>query len=163
VDCWGSGGFGELGNGTFYNTSPYGSAIPVAVVGLGGSGTLTGVTNLSSDGIGDCALLTSGGVDCWGYGPVGELGNGTFYTASPSGSASPVAVEGANGAGTLTGAANVFGMGNAAGYCALLTSSDLDCWGAGSSGELGDGAFYQSGNKGIATPVSVVKATDLKK
>ena len=108
-------------------------------------------------------MLTSGGVDCWGYGPNGQLGNGTFYSTSPYGSATPVAVEDTTGVGTLTGVANVFGMENAAGYCALLTSSDLDCWGGGYSGELGDGSFYQSGNKGMATPVSVVKATDLKK
>jgi alpha-tubulin suppressor-like RCC1 family protein len=163
VDCWGDGSDGDLGNGTFYNSSPYGSAIPVAVVDLSGSGTLTGVANLSSDGAGDCALLTSDGVDCWGYGPNGQLGDGTFYQSGNEGSATPVAVEGAIGAGTLTGVANVFGMGSGSGYCAVLTSSDLDCWGEGSSGELGDGAFYQTGNKGIATPVSVVKATDLKK
>ena len=48
----------------------------MAVEGVGGTGTLTGVTSLVSDGDGYCALLTSGGVDCWGNGADGELGNG---------------------------------------------------------------------------------------
>ena len=71
MDCWGNGYYGELGNGTFYNTSsPFGSSTPVEVEGVGGSGTLTGVTNLVSHSDGYCALLVSGGVDCWGYGPT---------------------------------------------------------------------------------------------
>ena len=71
-----------------------------------------------------CALLTSSGVDCWGYGYDGELGNGTF-----SESATPVAVEGVGGAGTLTGVTSLVGDGS--GYCALLTSGEVDCWGLG--------------------------------
>ena len=42
----------------------------------------------------DCAVLTSGRVDCWGYGYYGDLGNGTFYTTGNEGSATPVAVWG---------------------------------------------------------------------
>jgi alpha-tubulin suppressor-like RCC1 family protein len=84
--------YGELGNGMFYNTSPYGSALPVAVVGLSGSGSLTGVTNLSTEGLGGCALLISGGVDCWGWGPNGQLGNGKFYQTDNDSSATPVSV-----------------------------------------------------------------------
>ena len=88
--------------------APYGSATPVAVEGVGGTGTLTGVTSLVERRLdGYCALLTSGGVDCWGYGDYGELGNGTFYTSSPYGSATPVAVEGVGGTGTLTGVTNL--------------------------------------------------------
>jgi hypothetical protein len=45
------------------------------------------------DGNGYCALLTSGGVDCWGYGQFGELGNGEIYKHSPFGSAVPVKVK----------------------------------------------------------------------
>ena len=134
------------------------SAGPVAVEGVGGTGTLTGVTSLvgsGADGPGGsyCALLTSGGVDCWGYGADGELGNGTFYTTGQQGSATPVEVEGVGGTGTLTGVANLVRLGHT--YCALITSGGVDCWGYGADGELGNGIFYTTGNEGSATPVEV--------
>ena len=157
VDCWGNGSYGQLGDGTFYTSGNLGSATPVAVEGVGGTGTLTGVASLVSDGRGYCALLTSGGVNCWGLGNNGELGDGTFYTSGNLGSATPVAVEGVGGTGTLAGVATLVGGGlsNGDGYCALLTSGGVDCWGLGNNGELGDGIFYTSGNLGSATPVAV--------
>ncbi len=104
VDCWGANNYGELGNGTFSN-----SANPVAVEGVGGTGTLADVTSLVGGAGNYCALLTSGGVDCWGYGEQGQLGNGTFYTSSSYGSPTPVAVEGVGGTGTLSGVTNLIG------------------------------------------------------
>ncbi len=114
----------------------------MAVEGVGGTGTLTGVTSLISGGSygSYCALLTSGGVDCWGYGQFGELGNGTFYENGHEGKATPVAVEGVGGAGTLTGVTNITSDQNGT-YCALLTSGGVDCWGYGYDGELGDGTL----------------------
>jgi hypothetical protein len=72
ADCWGDGHDGQLGNGLYG-----GSAIPVKVKGVGGSGSLTRVVAVRwSPGDGNfCAIVTSGGVDCWGYGQSGELGN----------------------------------------------------------------------------------------
>ena len=142
VDCWGYGRFGELGNGFFYNGAPpNGSATPVAVEGIGGTGTLTGVENVVGLGTSYCALLTSGSVDCWGQGGLGELGDGTFDD-----SATPVAVEGVGGTGILEDVRALFGGANGA-YCALLTSGAVDCWGDGYYGELGDGTFYTTGNE----------------
>ena len=120
VDCWGLGNYGTLGDGNFYASSPFGSDTPVEVDGVGGTGTLTGVTSVATDTTGYCALLTSGGMDCWGDGEYGQLGNGTFYTTGDDGSATPVEVEGVDGAGTLTGVTNV--VGDTASYCVLLTS-----------------------------------------
>ena len=57
----------------------------MAVVGVGGSGTLTGVKNLGSGGETYCAVLFTGGVDCWGEGAAGELGNGIYYTTDNEG------------------------------------------------------------------------------
>ena len=94
VDCWGFEEDGELGNGQSNNSN-----VPVAVVSTSGSGTLSGVASLTSNGLGYCALLTSGGVDCWGYGEYGELGNGqsSLYSFVP------VAVVSTSGSGTLSG------------------------------------------------------------
>jgi hypothetical protein len=148
VDCWGYGLDGELGDGVFSE-----SATPVAVVGVGGTGTLTGVASLSSDGKGMCARLTSGGVDCWGYGGDGELGDGSF-----AGSAVPVRVKGVGGSGVLTGVsglASFRGTPSSASYCALLASGHVACWGFGLYGQLGNGVFYTTGNDGSDVPVAV--------
>ena len=151
VDCWGYGYFGQLGNGIFYHGPNLGSASPVQVVGVGGTGALSGVSSLTGDSVGYCALLTAGGVDCWGQGGSGQLGSGTFYI---TGSATPVQVVGVGGTGTLSGVSSL--ASDNAGYCALLTSGGVDCWGDGENGQLGNGTFYTSGNDGSATPVQVV-------
>ena len=69
------------------------------------SSTPTNLTTKSivSNGSSYCALLTSGRVDCWGYGNDGELGNGQFYPSGNYGSAKPVAVVSTSGSGTLSG------------------------------------------------------------
>ncbi len=161
VDCWGNGEAGQLGNGTFYIPGNYGSATPVQVVGVGGTGTLSGVSSLASDGETICALLTSGTVDCWGFGRYGQLGTGTFYTSANNyGSATPVQVVGVGGTGTLSGVSSLATLptnsGSSTTVCVLLTSDGVDCWGGGEQGQLGNGTFYTSGNEGSATPVQVV-------
>jgi alpha-tubulin suppressor-like RCC1 family protein len=151
VDCWGDGQNGQLGDGVLYTTWPDGSAVPVQVEGVGGSGSLSRVASLASNGI-NCAVLTSGRVDCWGYGAQGQMGDGQFYTTFPDGSAVPVQVEGVGGSGTLSRVASLTG---GASDCALLTSGGVDCWGSGQWGQLGDGQFYKTGNGGSAVPVKV--------
>ena len=85
VDCWGYNTSGELGNNTI-TTSDF----PVAVSGVGGSGTLGSVASLADEGdLAYCAVLTSGAVDCWGYGLDGENGNGIVANSD-----FPVAVTG---------------------------------------------------------------------
>jgi hypothetical protein len=65
----------------------------VAVFGVGASGMLGSVTSLIGYTLGFCSLLSSGGVDCWGAGMHGQLGDGVFYTNSDDhGSDVPVTV-----------------------------------------------------------------------
>jgi alpha-tubulin suppressor-like RCC1 family protein len=114
VECWGQGLFGQLGDG---QQLVYDSTSPEPVVGVGGSGTLAGVSTLASSGPADqsyCALLASGEADCWGL---------NFGVA-------PTSVTGVGGVGLLTGAVSGVSGGDG-GYCALLTSSSVDCWGNG--------------------------------
>ena len=70
----------------------------MAVVSTSRSAALGGVASLTGDGYGYCALLTSGGVDCWGMGDVGLLGNGHNNNSNI-----PVAVVSTSGSGTLSG------------------------------------------------------------
>ena len=65
VKCWGFNDDGELGNGS--TTS---SRTPVDVTGLG-----SGVASISAGQHFACAVMTAGGVKCWGYDGDGELGS----------------------------------------------------------------------------------------
>jgi hypothetical protein len=142
VDCWGD----TLGNGTENE-----SATPVQVVGINGVGTLSGVKSLASMQFSFCAVLNSGGVDCWGEDTFGELGNGTVGTTSYV----PVQVENIEGNGPLTGVSSLDGGGSPGSYCAVLTTGEVDCWGNGTDGDLGDGSTSDSD-----IPVQVVNTSD---
>ena len=150
VECSGSGTVGELGNGT--NTAKVAS--PVVVKNTAGTGPLTGVQSVSSGGYSSCALLTTGGVDCWGYGNWGDLGNG-----SNANSNIPVPVEGIGGVGLLSNVVQLsVGDDYDNGYdsvCALLSNGGVDCWGYGMYGTLGDGANLNSN-----VPVAVMNTSD---
>jgi len=141
VDCWGSNIDGDLGLG---NTTTTNSETPVAVVGVGGTGTLSGVTSVSVGFYSTCATLSSGGVDCWGFNASGQLGNNSA-TQEPA----PVEVVGVNGTGTLSGVTSVSANDNST--CATLTTGGVDCWGSNNSGQLGNNTTTSS-----ETPVEVV-------
>ncbi|MBT7081066.1 MAG: hypothetical protein HN929_06325 [Chloroflexi bacterium] len=74
VECWGNNDVGQLGNGT-----PSASElIPVSVGGLGSN-----AVHVSAGERFTCATLTTGAVQCWGYGIDGRLGNGVANSSTP--------------------------------------------------------------------------------
>jgi hypothetical protein len=99
-------------------------------------------------------VLSTGGVDCWGVNTDGELSNGT--TGGPdefpdgfNGYDTPQAVVG------MTDTVSLASGGD--GYCALLSTSGVDCWGANYYGELGNGTISgPDGADGYDTPQAVV-------
>ena len=67
VRCWGHNGDGELGHR--HTTTP--SLSPPT------TDVLSGVKQVVAGNLFTCALLTSGGVRCWGYNSHGEIGDDT--------------------------------------------------------------------------------------
>ena len=151
VECWGYNGDGELGNGTTVD-----SDVPVAVTGI------TNATSVISDdsGNGVCALLSTGGVDCWGDNTNGELGNG--MTGGPDGDSgydTPQVVTGLTNAVSLVGNSNDTGGDES--YCAVLSTGGVECWGYNGDGELGNGTTSGSdGESGYDTPEAATGITD---
>ena len=125
--CWGAGGSGQLGNGT--TTTAQTTAVTVTT-----SGVLSGKTlfRIAAGGSNTCAVDSAGAAYCWGAGGSGQLGNGTTTTAQTT--AVTVTTSGVLSGKTLT---QITGGGNH--VCALDTTGAAYCWGADSSGQLGNG------------------------
>jgi alpha-tubulin suppressor-like RCC1 family protein len=136
VDCWGANSDGELGNGTTTE-----SDVPVAVKKITtAKSVISGTESLTN-----CALLSTGAVDCWGYNAYGELGDGTTTNSDV-----PVAATGIKTATSL--AEDISTEGDGFGYCALLKTEHIECWGYNSYGELGNKKTTESN-----VPVAVKK------
>ena len=139
VNCWGSNGNGQLGNG---NTTS--SSVPVAVSAFTGGVTAVSIT---AGGYHTCAVLNTGAVNCWGYNGDGQLGNDSTTVSSV-----PVAVS------TFTdGSATAVSI--TAGYyhtCALLNTGAVNCWGFNFNGQLGNNTTTNS-----SAPVAVAAFTDV--
>jgi len=146
VDCWGDNTFGELGNGTTGGQSCNNGNAPCNPTPGAVSGVTTATSVVSDGGTDYCALLTSGSVDCWGTNSEGDLGNGTTTGPDCSGTCNPTpgAVTG------VTTAKSVVSDGD--GYCAVLTSGSVDCWGNNSSGSLGNGTTGGPDCSGMCNP-----------
>ncbi len=134
MQCWGYNDAGQLGNGTTTNSST-----PVGVSSLSGVKAIR--EGVYTDNT--CALLSGGGVECWGYNPYGNLGNGNTTNSS-----TPVVVEGVGGVGQLSGVTAITPGGWHS--CAVLSGGTVNCWGYNASGQLGNGTTTNS-----TTPVVV--------
>lgn len=140
--CWGHGGSGRLGSGA----TPF-SSLPVQVVGIGGTDSLTGVAHISVGTDQSCAVLADTTAACWGGNDSGQLGNA--HSGAGAGSAAPVAVVGVGGTGTLSGITGL-SSGNFI-TCATLSNTSATCWGHGGNSQLGNGTTTDSN-----VPVTVV-------
>lgn len=114
--CWGDNGFGEVGVGSGSGTYTK----PAATLGI------TGVTSISSGRYHSCARISDGTVWCWGYGALGQIGDGGFLQRN-----SPTKAILAGALSTSVG-----------GYhsCARMADDTVTCWGDNDYGQLGDGS-----------------------
>lgn len=131
IKCWGSNKNGIIGTGSLA-VSNY--AVPESVINI---------TNAIAIGAGsdhNCAVLTSGLVQCWGWNNRYQVSSAVYgSTATPS---------------TVPGIQDATKV--AAGIthsCALLTNGDVKCWGYNSQGQLGTGGVGVP--DGIYTPTAV--------
>lgn len=113
--CWGTGGSGQLGNGTTSDRPA-----PVEVV--------TGPFSLLVAGNSfTCGIASGGPVYCWGQNDRGQLGTGTTTSST-----TPVLVSGGLLFSTLSaGGSTVCGI--------TVNTSVAYCWGNNNSGQLGIG------------------------
>jgi hypothetical protein len=146
VRCWGNNLGGQLGNGTFSD-----SISPVVVGGL------SGVTQISAGTAHTCATLADGTARCWGNNSNGQLGNGVATGVPYDGSPSPVTVVGLDQVEeVVVGRGEVFGFDFTGFTCARRTDGTVSCWGANTSGQLGNGSLNSS-----STPVAVTGLVDV--
>ncbi len=130
VKCWGDNSAGQLGTGNNDDASE-----PVDVPGL-----TSGVIAVSAGGNNTCALTVLGGVKCWGWGTLGELGNGSKVNSNV-----PVDVTG------LTSGVKSISVGSYNTACALTIDGVVKCWGYNEDYEIGDGT-----NENRFEPVTVL-------
>jgi len=110
-----------------------------ATIGASVAGHIANAVQVATDSQQSfCAVLSSGGVRCWGANASGQLGDGTTNASSVA-----LAVSGITTATAVVSDA-------ADSFCARLGSGGVDCWGANTAGELGDGTTTAS-----SVPVAV--------
>jgi alpha-tubulin suppressor-like RCC1 family protein len=132
VLAWGDNGNGELGDGTTVNRS-----VPVPVRLPAGAQ----ITAIAGGGNDSMALTSDGRVFAWGFGNVGQLGNGRTADSSV-----PVAVDLPAGTRvTAISAGNGFDL-------AVTSDGRVLAWGFGTFGTLGDGG---SANSSVPVRVDV--------
>ncbi|MEW6683698.1 MAG: kelch repeat-containing protein [Nitrospirota bacterium] len=130
IKCWGSNSSGQVGGPSL--------------------STVTGITTATSVEAGashTCALLANRTVQCWGSNSSGQLGDGTTGGSTTT----PVTVSGISNAVAISSGGSH--------TCAVLSTGAVQCWGLGTSGQLGNNAFNNSATSvtvsGITTAVAV--------
>lgn len=127
--CWGWNRNGQLGDGTTTER-----LTPITVDGL-----TSGVSLLVAGNYHTCALMSNGGVKCWGWNSSGQVGDNTTTDQTTPRNVTQLG----NGVSSIA-------LGNEH-TCALMTNGSVNCWGNNGDGQLGTGT-----NTDARTPVAVV-------
>lgn len=135
VYTFGGNGEGEFGNGAT-DSLPHPTPTRIAALGTNNTAVVAGYRH---------TFVLKGDGTAWGWGAdnIGQLGRGAATTTGCTCQPAPTAVTGITGALAL-------GSGQQAGS-ALLADGTVRTWGAGTSGQLGNGSL---GNSATPIPVS---------
>jgi alpha-tubulin suppressor-like RCC1 family protein len=122
--CWGQNASGQLAQGDYVS---HGGAVVTARL------LTEGVVGIAAGARHACALLTTGGVRCWGENWRGQLGDNNSYQSAgwPR-----------NVFGFATGVASI-AAGNE-GSCLVTTDGAAHCWGDNRGRQVGDGLTAQN-------------------
>src|SRR5262249_49072681 len=142
LQCWGDNFSGQIGNNS---TAP--APFPVTVQGLPSGSAVTISTGYAYS----CTAVDRGFAYCWGGNLSGELS--TTDTAAAHLTPTPVVGDNTNSLLTdivqiSTGTGFFFNLIRRVFFpvehtCALRATGVIDCWGANSNGEIGDGTTIQ--------------------
>lgn len=147
MKCWGANETGQLGLGHTESLGrapgDMGNNLPYVDLGTDFTGSPLKVKQVSNGQYySNCALLQNGGIKCWGYNELGDLGLGDTedrgQTPESMGDNLPYVKLGTSSSGK--GAIKAIKMvGGEAFNCALLENHRVKCWGVNNSGRLGIG------------------------
>jgi alpha-tubulin suppressor-like RCC1 family protein len=140
VTCWGNGRSGQLGVPANLSSPVYYEPSPMAPIQISDASRAVSV-DLGAEH--SCALLSDGGIACWGSGHVtgsnsSSVANHVPYRIPlpPPGTASAVSAGGAQ-------------------TCALLTDGKVTCWGDDTYGQLGDGPALSTNPSRPSAPITL--------
>lgn len=152
VLAWGDNTYGQLGR-DLGNVAA--DERPTAVPGIANA------VAVAAAGWTGYALLADGSVRAWGYGGLGELGDGLLHdgAAHPDSVDTPVTVAGVDGSGTLGDVAQVAGGTDHA--LALRRDGTVVGWGFNQDGQIGTGENSSTGVDQYQAPALASGLTDI--
>jgi alpha-tubulin suppressor-like RCC1 family protein len=138
--CWGAGTSGQLGNNSATNSST-----PVAVT-QGSMIAGESLIQISSGLNHSCALSANGKAYCWGANGQNQLGNGGSTLSNIPSTVTLTNVTGTDGSVFIS-------LGSGTNHnCGLTNKGNIFCWGAGTSGQIGNSLAT---NQSIPVPITL--------